>query len=66
MKNIRKIGNYEIVIYNGDDLRMKEVIVDSSLAEARKTAQNMIKNTGNSFTVSRIVDNSKYNKWVVS
>lgn len=66
MKNIREVGSYEIVIYNSDDHRIKEIVVSTSLSETRQTAKSLVKGTDNSFTISRVIDNSKYSKWKVN
>ena len=61
-KQIRNIGSYEIVIYDSSDHRVKEVVIDSSLYEARKLA-NTLTTPDTSYTIAKIVDNSKYSVW---
>lgn len=64
-KQIRKIGSYEIVIYDPSDVRVKEYVVDVSLTEARDIAKTKVLELSTeenpySYTVSRIFYNSKF------
>lgn len=63
--NIRKIGSYEIVLYDMDMKRIEEVVSHSSYWKSKEIAENMLANNdiAQSYTVAKILDNSKFNNW---
>ena len=65
--NIRNIGSYEIVVCDIDDKRLLEVVEHSSLWKARETADKLMTDTpgARSYYLSKIIDNSKFDKWKV-
>lgn len=62
---IRAIGSYEIVLYDKDMHRILEKVSNISLMESRVLAETMLSDdiAADSYTISRIIDNSKYNTW---
>lgn len=64
MKQIRKIGSYLITIYDANDKEVREVVSGFGLLETKKLAEAEVK-AGESFTIAKIIENSKYSKWGV-
>lgn len=64
--NIRTVGSYEITIFDPSDKRIEEIVIEDSLYAAQQLAKSKLKKYGlsHSYTISKIVNNSKYNKWV--
>lgn len=63
-KQIRKIGSYLITIYGSDDNEVKEIVSNVSYLSTLAMARAELK-PGESYTVAKVLDNSKYNKWGV-
>lgn len=76
MKQIRSSGSYEITIFNPLDARVEEYVTDSSLMESKQKAESIVesynatlttdhiaKGLSFSFSLSRVIFNSKYNNW---
>lgn len=62
--NIRKIGSYEIVVYDENDQRIKEFISNDSLVESEKLANELsVKHNAYSYTISSILRNTKFSVW---
>ena len=65
-KQIRTLGSYEVVLYDEHDNRIKEIVSTSSLIQSREYAKELLQTLPDaaSYTVSRIIDNSKFNNWM--
>lgn len=61
-KQIREVGCYELVYYDSNDNRIQEIVLNTSHYEAKKQAETQLID-GHSYTLSRIIDNSKFNTW---
>jgi hypothetical protein len=62
---IRSIGSYEIVLYDSKNSRILEEISDLSMIGSSNKAEQLLDAVpeATSYTVSRILYNSKYNVW---
>ena len=62
--NIRTIGSYEITIFDANFKRIKEVVSDKCLFESKQLAEQvMLEVGGKSYTVAKIIFNSKFDTW---
>ena len=62
---IRKPGSYEIVFYNKDKQRVKELVCTEGLFLARVEASAALHKDPeiHSYTIAKIIDNSLFNTW---
>lgn len=63
--NIREVGSYEVVFYDADYNRIREMVSHKGLMETRimtEEACNVIEGA-ESFTVSKILHNSAFSTW---
>lgn len=64
VKQIREIGSYLITIYDASDHEVREIVSNVGLLETVTLAKAEL-SEGESFTIAKIIENSKYNKWGV-
>lgn len=63
--NIRKLGNYEIIYFDATDTRIGEIVTTTSLTKTEQIAKTRLYRDPSicSYVITKVVKNSKYNKW---